>query len=120
MAYTDALSKHFSLSIMAKQTKPAWYGVAAVAIGTGIFFLATNKGRLFKKGTASVKALLSGAATEPKAAPEAAPTPGSSRFEGRTPTPENGHVRDVVASNPPPPNSGNNFTPQSDVQEPKG
>jgi len=101
---------------MAKQTKPAWYGVAAVAIGTGIFFLATNKGRLFKKGTSSLKALLSGPAEEPAAAP----TPGSSQFEGRTPTPENGHVRDVVASNPPAPDSGSNFTPQGDVHGPQG
>jgi hypothetical protein len=101
---------------MAKQTKPAWYGVAAVAIGTGIFFLATNKGRLFKKGAASLKTLLSG----PPAAPDTAPTPGTSQFEGRTPTPENGHVRDVVASNPPAPDSGSNFTPQGDVHGPQG
>jgi len=101
---------------MAKQTKPAWYGVAAVAIGTGIFFLATNKGRLFKKGTAGIKALLSGAPT----VPDAAPAPSSSQFEGRTPTPENGHVRDVAASSPPPPASGRHFTPQGDVHEPQG
>jgi hypothetical protein len=105
---------------MAKQTKPAWYGVAAVAIGTGIFFLATNKGRLFKKGTASLKALLSGPPATPDATPDATPAPGSSQFEGRTPTPDNGHVRDVVASTPPPPDSGSNFTPQGDVHEPKG
>ena len=98
---------------MAKQTKPAWYGVAAVAIGTSIFFLTTNKGRLLKKGTAGIKALLSGS-------PNTAPTPGSSQFEGRTPTPENGHVRDVIASYPPAPDSGSNFTPQGDVHEPKG
>lgn len=101
---------------MAKQTKPAWYGVAAVAIGTGIFFLAANKGRLFKKGTARVKALLSGA----PAAPAAEATPGPSRFEGRTPTAENGHVRDVAASTPPPPHTGSNFTPQGDVHGPLG
>jgi hypothetical protein len=96
---------------MAKQTKPAWYGVAAVAIGTGIFFLAANKGRLFKKGTAGLKALLSG---------PPATTPASPRFEGRTPTPENGHVRDVAASTPPPPQTGSNFTPQGDVHGPQG
>jgi hypothetical protein len=45
-----------------KDAKPAWHGLAAVALGTGIFFLATNKGRLFKKGVASLKSLLSGAA----------------------------------------------------------
>ena len=101
---------------MAKQTKPAWYGVAAVAIGTGIFFLATNKGRLFKKATASLKGLLSG----PPAEPDAAPTPGTSQFEGRTPTPENGHVRDVVASDPPAPETGSNFTPHGDVHGPQG
>lgn len=99
---------------MAKQTKPAWYGVAAVAIGTGIFFLAANKGRLFKKGTAHVKALLSGASAAPKA------TPGFSRFEGRTPTPENGHVRDVVATHLPPPETGSNFSRHGDVHGPQG
>ncbi|HET9505035.1 MAG TPA: hypothetical protein VFO93_15945 [Hymenobacter sp.] len=101
---------------MANQPKPAWYGVAAVAIGTGIFFLATNKGRLFKKGKASVKALLSGAS----AAPEAAPTPAPSRSEGRTPTPENGHVRDVVATHLPPPETGSNFSRHGDVHGPTG
>ncbi len=100
---------------MANQPKPAWYGVAAVAIGTGIFFLAANKGRLFKKGKASVKALLSSPPTTPKTTP----TPGPSRFEGSTPTPENGHVRDVAASTPPPPHTGSNFTPQGDVHGPQ-
>jgi hypothetical protein len=114
MAYTAYF--HYFFLNMAKQTKPAWYGVAAVAIGTGIFFLATNKGRLFKKGTASVKALLNGAS----AAPEAAPTPGPSHSEGRTPTPENGHVRDVAASTPPPPQTGSNFSPHGDVHGPQG
>ena len=101
---------------MAKQSKSAWYGVAAVAIGTGIFFLATNKGRLFKKGQAGLKALLSGA----PAVPAAAPAPSSDKFEGRTPTPENGHVRDVVASNPPAPETGSNFTKHGDVHGPQG
>lgn len=99
-----------------KGTKPAWYGLAAVALGTGIFFLATNKGRLFKKGTASLKGLLSGAA--PTAA-EPVETPGGSSTAGRTPTPDNGHVRDVNASTPPKPDSGSNFTPQGDVHEPQ-
>ena len=99
-----------------KGAKPAWYGLAAVTIGTGIFFLATNKGRLFKKGTASLKGLLSGAA--PVAA-EPVEVPGGSSTAGRTPTPDNGHVRDVDASNPPPPESGSNFTPESDFQNPK-
>jgi hypothetical protein len=99
-----------------KGAKPAWYGLAAVTIGTGIFFLATNKGRLFKKGTAHLKGLLSGSA--PAAEPEE--TAGSSSTAGRTPTPANGHVRDVNASTPPPPDSGTNFTPQGDVHEPQG
>jgi len=102
---------------MAKQTKPAWYGVAAVAIGTGIFFLAANKGRLFKKGTAHLKALLSGA---PDAAPAPEAAPGFSRFEGRTPTPKNGHVRDVVATHLPPPETGSNFSRHGDVHGPQG
>ena len=97
--------------------KPAWYGLAAVALGTGIFFLATNKGRLFKKGTASLKALLSGPSDPAPAA--AVQTPGGSTTAGRTPTPANGHVRDVVASNPPKPETGSNFTPQGDVHGPQ-
>jgi hypothetical protein len=102
---------------MATQSKPAWYGLAAVAIGTSVFFLATNKGRLFKKGQASLKAFLSGAPAEPAAA---APAPSSSGFKGRTPTPENGHVRDVVATDPPTPDSGTNFTKHGDVHGPQG
>ena len=100
---------------MAKEPRPAWYGLAAVAIGTGIFFLATNKGRLFKKSTAGIKALLSGA----PATPEAAPAPSSDDYKVRTPSSENGHVRDVVASTPPPPETGSNLTPQGDVHEPQ-
>jgi hypothetical protein len=92
--------------------KPAWYGLAAVALGTGIFFLATNKGRLFKKGTASLKALLSG--------PESPAPAGAVQTPGGTPTPANGHVRDVVASHPPKPETGSNFTPQGDVHGPQG
>ncbi len=101
---------------MAKQPKPAWYGVAAVAIGTGIFFLATNKGRLFKKGTASLKALLSGHSAEAGAAP----APGSRGFAGRTPAPKNGHGRGVGASNPPPPETDSNFLPQGAGHGPQG
>ena len=106
---------------MAKQTKPAWYGLAAVAIGTGIFFLATTNGRLFKKSAAGLKALLSSPPAVPDATsvPDAAPAPSSPSFKGRTPSPENGHVRDVIASNPPPPETGGNLTPQGDVHEPQ-
>jgi hypothetical protein len=110
---------------MAKQLKPAWYGVAAVALGSGIFFLATNKGRLFKKGTASLKAAL-GSAPAPDAgtaAPAATPArpaaPSSPAFEGRTPTTDNGHVRDVVATNPPADDSGTNFTKHGEVHGPQ-
>lgn len=109
---------------MSKQTKPVWYGVAAVALGSGIFFLATNKGRLFKKGTATLQALVSGAPAPAPAAPTATPalppTPSSTGFEGRTPTTDNGHVRDVVATNPPAPDSGTNFTKHGEVHGPQG
>lgn len=100
---------------MAKQAKTALYSVAAVVVGTGIFFLATNKGRLFKKSKAGIKALFGGAPAEP----EAAPAPSSPAFKSRTPAPANGHVRDVAASNPPPPDSGSNFTPQGNVHGPQ-
>ena len=72
-----------------KTAKPAWYGLAAVAIGTGIFFLAANKGRLFKKGTASLKGLLRGPADPAGPAP-IEPLSGSSTA-GRAPA--NGDVR---------------------------
>ena len=101
-----------------KGAKPAWYGLAAVTLGTGIFFLATNKGRLFKKGTATLKSLLSGPETPAPAG--AVQTPSGSSTSGRTPTPANGHVRDVNASTPPPPQTGSNFTPQGDVHSPQG
>ena len=101
-----------------KGAKPAWYGLAAVTLGTGIFFLATNKGRLFKKGTATLKSLLSGPETPAPAG--AVQTSGGSSTAGRTPTPANGHVRDVVASHPPKPETGSNFTPQGDVHGPQG
>lgn len=108
---------------MSKQTKPVWYGVAAVALGSSIFFLATNKGRLFKKGTATLKALLNGApapvVASPTAAPALPPTPGSTGFQGRTPTADNGHVRDVVATHPPAPDSGTNFNKHGDVHGPQ-
>ncbi|MFD1872141.1 hypothetical protein [Hymenobacter bucti] len=90
-----------------KDVKPAWYGLAAVALGTGIFFLATNKGRLFKKGTASLKALLGGAAA-PATAAEPGLVPGGSRTAGRTLTPANGHVRDVQATDPAEPKTSSN------------
>jgi hypothetical protein len=99
-----------------KTAKPAWYGLAAVALGTGIFLLATNKGRLFKKGTATLKGLLGGA---PPLEAEPVVVPGGSSTAGRTPTPANGHVRDVNASNPPKPDSGSNFTPQGEVHGPQ-
>jgi hypothetical protein len=109
---------HFYATDMStnKGTKPAWYGLAAVTLGTGIFFLATNKGRLFKKGTASLKAFLGGATT-PTADP--VETVGGSSTSGRTPTSANGHVRDVVATDPPKPETGSNFSPQGEVHDPQ-
>ena len=102
---------------MAKQTKPVWYGVAAVAVGTGIFFLATNKGRLFKKGMHSLQALLGDA---PAPAPAVAPTPRSAAFEDRTPTGDNGHGRGVVATDPPADDAGSGFATHADAPGPQG
>ncbi|MVN75021.1 hypothetical protein GO988_01635 [Hymenobacter sp. HMF4947] len=104
---------------MKANAKTAWGGVALAAAATATFFLATNKGRLFKKFQASLQALLGG-----QAPPAAAPTPTAvpklaTTSQGRTPTPENGHVRDVIASNPPKPETGSNFTPQGDVHQPQ-
>jgi hypothetical protein len=99
-----------------KSTKPAWYGLAAVGLGTGIFFLATNKGRLFKKVAATLQDLLGDAA--PIVA-EPIETVGGSSTAGRTPTPDNGHVRDVVATDPPKPETGSNFTKHGEVHGPQ-
>lgn len=106
---------------MKANAKTAWGGVALAAAATATFFLATNQGRLFKKGWASLQALLGGQAPP---APATAPTPAAvpavaTVSQGRTPTPSNGHVRDVVASNPPKPETGSNFTPQGDVHQPQ-
>lgn len=105
---------------MKANAKIPWGGVALAATAT--FFLATNKGRLFKKFRASLQALRSGPA--PLAFATAAPTPAAvlepaTTSQGRTPTPANGHVRDVLASNPPKPETGSNFTPQGDVHQPQ-
>jgi len=93
---------------MKHHKKSNWGGIALAAAGAaGLFLLLRDKSQLLQKGLASLKA---GPASQPQAA-----TPPPSQSKGKQPTPANGHVRDVDASNPPPPDSGTNFTPQGDV-----
>jgi hypothetical protein len=97
---------------MKHQKKTNWGSIALAAAGAaGIFLLVRDKSQLLKKGLASLK---DGPAHQPDA-----PTPPRSQSSGKLPTPANGHVRDVDASNPPPPDSGTNFTPQGDVHAPQ-
>jgi hypothetical protein len=97
---------------MKHKKQPRWGSIALAAAGAaGIFLLVRDKSNLLKKGLASLKA-------SPASRPEA-PTPPHSQSTGKLPTPANGHVRDVDASNPPPPDSGTNFTPQGDVHAPQ-
>ena len=97
---------------MKHQKKSSWGRIALAAAGaTGIFLLLKDKSPFLHKGLASLKA---GPAGQPDAA-----TPPHSHSTGQQPTLANGHVRDVDASNPPPPDSGSNFTPQGDVHAPQ-
>jgi len=97
---------------MKHKKQPRWGSIALAAAGAaGIFLLVRDKSSLLQKGLASLKA---GPAGRPDAA-----TPPPSQSMGQQPTPANGHVRDVNASTPPPPDSGTNFTPQGDVLAPQ-
>jgi hypothetical protein len=97
---------------MKHKRKSDWGRIALAAAGaTGIFLLLKAKSPLLRKGLASLKAGPAG--------PPAAATPPPSHSTGQQPTPANGHVRDVDASNPPPPDSGSNFTPQGHVHAPQ-
>lgn len=88
---------------MKMKAAPVWIG-ALVAGSTAAFYFWQ------KKSNPNPTQPLADAA--PSAAAPAA-TPGS-----RTPTPENGHVRDVKATDLPAPDTGTNFTVQGDVHEP--
>jgi hypothetical protein len=97
---------------MKHKKKTNWGAIALAAAGaTGLFLLLKDKGQLVQQGLASLNA-------RPTRQTNAA-TPPHSHSTGKLPTPENGHVRDVDASNPPPPDSGTNFTPQGDVHAPQ-
>ena len=101
---------------MKKSAKTAWRGAALAGLATGAFFLFKDQGALFKKYQARLQARLSGPAPADGPAPAATPPPASG---SASPSAANGHVRAVQASNPPPPDSGTNFTPQGDVHPPQ-
>lgn len=90
---------------MKKKTKIAWFG----AIGAAAFAL--------WKAVRPAPDILQAQANWPK---PALPTTDKRSPESgfREPSDANGHVRDVVATDLPRPESGNNFSVQGDVHEP--
>lgn len=95
--------------LMKMKASPVWIG-ALVAGGTAAFYFWQKKD--------SAKASPASSATPTSPAAPQAPTAPASTASFRTPTAENGHVRDVKATDLPAPDSGTNFTVQGDVHEP--
>lgn len=84
------------------------------AIGTAgyLFWKSKNIHDSYTHGLHILKAENSGAE------PALSTTQNRSPDEFRTPTVENGHTRDVIASEPPAPDSGSNFGVQGQVHGP--
>lgn len=108
---------------MKKKAKRAWRRAALAGLAAGAYFLFKDKGQLFKHYQARLTSLLGGAkpATQPLLLASVPPISRTTTTNSpaRTPSMANGNVRDVLASNPPPPESGSNFTPQNDVHGPQ-
>lgn len=92
---------------MKMKASPVWIG-ALVAGSTAAFYFWQ------KKSNSNPTQPLADAGTSGGAASVAT----SSSSSNRTPTAENGHVRDVKATDLPAPDTGTNFTVQGDVHEP--
>ncbi|SNR60902.1 MULTISPECIES: hypothetical protein [Hymenobacter] len=93
-----------------KKSTTAWVGGLTAAAAAFLFW--KNKGQTAPTPSNDLEAQLK----VPK--PARATTATRPLEDFRTPTPENGHVRDVVASNPPPDDAGSNFSVQGDVHKP--
>ncbi len=105
-----------------KRAKRAWRRAALAGLAAGAYFLLKDKGKLLKQLQARATSLLS--RVKPASGLTSVTVPPISRTttsssQGRTPSLANGNVVDVVASNPPPPESGSNFTKHGDVHGPQ-
>ncbi|TGE06321.1 hypothetical protein [Hymenobacter fodinae] len=95
---------------MKKQATTAWLGGLAAAAAAFYFW---KKNKSSYSGFDALEAQLH--APKPPRASTATRSPST---EFREPTPENGHVRDVIASDLPRDDSGSNFSVQGDVHKP--
>ncbi|MGI4820769.1 MAG: hypothetical protein ACRYFV_06110 [Janthinobacterium lividum] len=106
-----------------KKAQKAWRAAAVAGLAAGAYFLFKDNSRLFSQLKDRVQSLLSkvkpAQATLPIAAvpPIGRTTNVSATL--RTPSLANGNVVDVIASNPPAPESGSNFTKHGEVHGPQ-
>jgi hypothetical protein len=106
-----------------KKSQRAWRRAAVAGLAAGAYFLFKDNSRLFNQLKDRVQLLLSKAKPAHEALPLAVVPPiGRTTNVGtslRTPSLANGNVVDVIASNPPPPESGSNFSRHGDVHGPQ-
>jgi hypothetical protein len=106
-----------------KKSQRAWRRAAVAGLAAGAYFLFRDNSRLFNELKGRVQVLLSKVKPAQKTLPLAIVPPivrttnvGDSL---RTPSLANGNVVDVIASNPPSPESGSNFSKHGDVHGPQ-
>lgn len=106
-----------------KNAQKAWRAAAVAGLAAGAYFLFKDNSRLFSQLKDRVQSLLSKVKPEQATLPLAlVPPVGRTTNVGatlRTPSLANGNVVDVIASNPPPPESGSNFSKHGDVHGPQ-
>jgi hypothetical protein len=106
-----------------KKSQRAWRRAAVAGLAAGAYFLFRDNSRLFNELKGRVQVLLTKVKPSQKTLPLALVPPiGRTTNVGaslRTPSLANGNVVDVIAGNPPPPESGSNFTVQGDVHGPQ-
>ena len=106
-----------------KKSRRAWRRAAVAGLAAGAYFLFRDNSRLFNQLKDSLQALLSKIKPAQDTLPLAVVPPISRTTRVstplRTPSLANGNVVDVIASNPPKPESGSNFTVQGEVHGPQ-
>lgn len=106
-----------------KKSQRAWRRAAVAGLAAGAYFLFRDNSRLFNQLKGSLQSLLSKVKPAHEGLPLAIVPPiGRTTNVGaslRTPSLANGNVVEVIAGNPPAPESGSNFTVQGDVHSPQ-